>query len=132
LTGPGTLEVERINFQTGSHLDIHLNGTIPGSQYSQLQVTDDVTLAGNLNISLGYVSGNLVITDAVLGGKSDNLQISFDGTRYTIQDTSASPAKLGYDSSVVGATGNGTSTVTVPAAAFAGHIQVNTAMATTR
>jgi hypothetical protein len=42
-----------VTFNSGSNLDIEINGLTLGSQYSQLAVTGNAALAGNLNVSLG-------------------------------------------------------------------------------
>ncbi|MFN5856670.1 MAG: beta strand repeat-containing protein, partial [Pseudanabaenaceae cyanobacterium] len=65
-------------------------------------------------------SGNLVITDAV--NTNDNLRISSNGIVLTITDTNG---KL-IGTAISGATGNGTSTVTIPLSSFTGNIQTNT------
>ncbi len=75
--------------------------------------------------SATIIGDNLVISDVSAAGKADHLQVSFDGTHYTIQDISSpTPQPIGYIN-IAGATGNGTDTITVPAAAFSGKILFN-------
>uniref|UniRef100_UPI003A97ADF2 beta strand repeat-containing protein n=1 Tax=Rosistilla oblonga TaxID=2527990 RepID=UPI003A97ADF2 len=75
--------------------------------------------------SAAIIDDNLVISDVSAAGKADHLQVSFDGTHYTIQDISSpTPQPIGYIN-INGATGNGTDTIVVPAAAFSGKILVN-------
>ncbi len=54
---PGKLTTGNLNLQQNSVLDIRLNGSTPGVNQSQVDVTGTVTLAGNLSVILqpGYV-----------------------------------------------------------------------------
>jgi hypothetical protein len=53
-SSPGILTLGNgVTFQPGSNLDIAINGTGLGSQYSQLAVTGNAALSGNLNVTLG-------------------------------------------------------------------------------
>ena len=55
---PGILTTNYIDFESDSNLDVLLNGdTTAGTDYSQLAVTQGVTLDGNLNVTLGYTPG---------------------------------------------------------------------------
>ncbi len=52
---PGILNVSYISFESASNFNAILNGHItPGTDYSQLDVTKNVGLDGNLNVTLGY------------------------------------------------------------------------------
>ncbi len=107
-----------------------------GSETFQISYTggtgNDVTLTAltgapvGTETTVGLFSGDLVVIDAISGGKTDNLQVSFDGTEYPIQDTSSPTGRVLCYGSIPGATGNGTSTVTIPAAAFTHGIRTTT------
>ncbi|MGB7325374.1 MAG: hypothetical protein WBD31_10930, partial [Rubripirellula sp.] len=62
--------------------------------------------------SAAVINNKLVIADSSTSGKNDNLKVSFDGTNYTIQDTSTPTANTIQYVNISGATGNGTSTIT--------------------
>jgi len=52
---PGILSSSQsVSFQASSAFDVEIVGTIAGFQYDRLSVTGNATLAGTLNVSLGY------------------------------------------------------------------------------
>ncbi len=65
LTGTGTLNGILIGTPTtlgaGSHLNMNIGGTVPGTQYDQLQVTGSLTVGGNLSGT--FVNGFLSMVD---------------------------------------------------------------------
>ncbi|MEZ6117747.1 MAG: hypothetical protein R3C28_14420 [Pirellulaceae bacterium] len=120
LSGTGILHTEDVNFQSGSHFDVLLNGTDAGTQHDQLDVAGTVSLAGNLSFSFGptpIVLGALYkiidndgTTDAVVGtfaGLSQNavfsagvqtFQISYtggDGNDVVVEAITGSPVVEG-------------------------------------
>ena len=86
---------------------------------------NDVTLSGLDTTTTLDGSGNLVITDANgVGTSNDSLTIKSDTTnsKFIISDTS-----LTFSTSIAGATGHGTNSVTIPFASVSGsQILVNT------
>ena len=62
---PGTLTVGSLTFNTGSFLNIELEGTMPGSQYDQLHVAGSASLAGTLQVVLinGFVPTGTISFD---------------------------------------------------------------------
>ncbi|MFO0902446.1 MAG: hypothetical protein U0939_05560 [Pirellulales bacterium] len=52
--GAGDLDSRDINFQTNSNYNVDLLGTAPGTAYDQLLVNGAVSLAGKLNVNLGF------------------------------------------------------------------------------
>lgn len=92
---PGILNTGNVDLQSGSNLNMEINGTVAGTDYDQLNVTGTVTLAGLLNVSLGYtpaVSDLLFIllndgTDAVTGtfsGLADGSTFTLGGSEFKI------------------------------------------------
>ena len=85
-----------IDLQTGSHLQIEINGANPASHYDQLNVQGGVTLAGMLDITMGYTPPNdalffIVINDLsdAISGTFSNAAIqggtyTFDGQQFAI------------------------------------------------
>jgi hypothetical protein len=53
-SGPGVLLSSNVTFSGSSTFRVELNGRTVGSGYDQLSVTGAVTVAGTLNVSLGY------------------------------------------------------------------------------
>ena len=51
-TAPGILSTG--NIYSGGDFNVRLNGTTAGTDYDQLDVTGNVSIWGNLNVSLGY------------------------------------------------------------------------------
>ena len=111
---------QSLDYEVAAAVPVVVTATDSGGLMKSQTLTINVT---NVNDSTDITldgSGNLVITDNFTGGKSTNLAISFDGTRYTLRDTSLpTPLPFGI-TGIAGATGNGTSTVTIPAAAITG------------
>ncbi len=77
---PGTLTVSGVNFESGSNFNVLLNGdTTAGTDYSQLAVTGDITLDGNLNVTLGYTPGPTDSFVIVNNEGSDPINGTFTG-----------------------------------------------------
>ena len=54
-SAPGILNVNNIYFASGGNFNVLVNGAgTAGTDYAQLDVTGNVTLGGNLNLTLGY------------------------------------------------------------------------------
>lgn len=51
---PGILSAGNTNLNAGSNLGIEINGATVATEYDQLNVTGTVTLAGLLNVTMGY------------------------------------------------------------------------------
>ena len=52
---PGILNANNVYFTSGGNFNVLLNGAgTAGTDYAQLDVTGNVTLGGNLNLTLGY------------------------------------------------------------------------------
>ena len=49
---PGTVEIENLDLNLLSTLDIELGGLLAGLEYDQLQISGDAAVAGSLNISM--------------------------------------------------------------------------------
>lgn len=50
-TSPGILTVGSLNLEAGSATNLEVNGTTPGTEHDQLQVTGNATLGGDLNLA---------------------------------------------------------------------------------
>jgi fibronectin-binding autotransporter adhesin len=96
---PGILNTGDLTLNSGSSLDVEINGTTPGTEHDQVNVTGTVTLnSPELNISLGYapVKGdtytiiNNDAVDAVTGtfnGLTEGATFSFGSQLFQITYT---------------------------------------------
>ena len=79
-------------------------------------------LAALADTSITFNAGILAVTDTATNGKNDNLDIGFDGTNYTVADTSGSLLSTSIGS------GNNTASVLLPATSLTGitEFRINT------
>ncbi|MGA0845068.1 MAG: beta strand repeat-containing protein [Luteolibacter sp.] len=76
---PGILNTGTLDLQSGSTLGIEINGIDAGSTYDQLNVTGSATLAGLLNISLGFTPANNDLFFILLNDSDDAVNGTFNG-----------------------------------------------------
>ncbi len=86
--------------------------TQPGGTRSEFALSFTATETPITSVTLS--SGNLLVEDS--GGNTDQISITTSGTDYVITDTGGN----NLSTNIAGATGDGTSTVTVPFAAVTG------------
>ncbi|MEY3897439.1 MAG: hypothetical protein RLZZ214_2960 [Verrucomicrobiota bacterium] len=67
-----------IDLQTGSHLQVEISGADPASHYDQLNVQGGVTLAGMLDITMGYTPPNDSLFFIVINDLSDAISGTFN------------------------------------------------------
>jgi hypothetical protein len=87
---PGILNTGTLDLQSGSTFAIEINGITPGADYDQLNVTGSVTLAGLLNVSLGFTPTNGDLFFILLNDSNDLVNGTFSGladsSEFTVGD----------------------------------------------
>jgi hypothetical protein len=112
-TDPGILQTGRISL---SSLTAQINGSTPGTEHDQLQVTGTLQVGGNLNVSLGYtpaVGEEIVLID---NDGSD----AVSGTFSTLQGNLLAVDGYLFAVDYAGGDGNDVSLTRVAAAAWDG------------
>lgn len=76
---PGILNAGNTSLESGSTLSIEINGDTVGSRYDQLNVTGSVSLAGLLNVSLGYTPAENSLFFILANDGADPVSGEFSG-----------------------------------------------------
>ncbi len=87
---PGTLTfIGNLTTNASTYFNIEINGTMPGTQYDQILVTNEATLDGIINVSLGYAPANNasfeILRATTLNSCNFPAQVTanFNGSTYT-------------------------------------------------
>ncbi len=76
---PGRLNSSNVTFNTSTHFAVELNGTNPGSDHDQLNVTGSVALDGTLTGSVGFIPGVGTTFTIINNDGADAIQGAFQG-----------------------------------------------------
>lgn len=95
---PGILYAGNTNLDTGSTLAIEIDGDTVGTGYDQLNVTGTVTLAGLLDVSLGYAPVDGTLFFILANDGNDTITGTFSGlAQDTWFNSGGQWFKIGYD-----------------------------------
>ncbi|PAY21344.1 hypothetical protein CKO51_01835 [Rhodopirellula sp. SM50] len=123
--GDGTWRLPKDTIATlpDGDYDVMVTATDPATNQGTDATTGELTVASEIETLVSLdASGNLIIKDIVTDN-ADRLTIRRDAANLVVSDVSAKPLLLGTD--IVGATGDATSSITVPLNLISGAIRVN-------
>ncbi len=127
---PGILNTGTIDLQSGSTLSIEINGNDPGSEYDQINVAGSATLAGLLNVSLGFTPTNGDLFFILLNDFDDAVSGTFSGladhSEFTVGDQKFKISYSGNSQAISFSGGNDVVLMAIPepGAAFLGSLGI--------